>query len=118
MSDEEDLMKQVEELKKMIREAEEEKEEMRRGREGARERGKSRGKGEARERGKSRGREEARRRQYVMRGLGAGGLASRAMGSAVHVEQQGTENNDGQHNYPQPFRRVHGEEAQSSLDYA
>ena len=100
MSGEEDLMKQVEELKKMIREAEKEKEEMRRGREGTRERGKSRGRGEARERGKSRGREEARGRQYIMRGLGAGGLASRAMGSAVHVEQQGTENNDGQFYFP------------------
>ena len=30
----------------------------------------------------------------MMRVLGAGGLASRAMGSLVHVEQQGTENND------------------------
>ena len=35
-----------------------------------------------------------------MRGLGAGGLASRAMGSAVHVEQQGTENNDRQFYFP------------------
>ena len=78
MSGEKDLMKQVEELKKMIREVEEEKEEMRRGREEARVRGESRG------------------REYMMRGSSAGGLASRAMGSAVHVEQQGTENNDRQ----------------------
>ena len=82
MSGEEDLMKQVEELKKMQREAEEEKEEMGRGRE------------EARVRGESRGREEVRGRGYTVSGSGAGGFASRAMGSAVHVEQQGTENND------------------------
>ena len=82
MSGEEDLMKQVEELKKMLREVEEEKEEMRRGRE------------EARVRGESRGREEARGGEYMMKGSGAGGLASRAMGSAVYVEQQGTEKNE------------------------
>ena len=82
MSGKEDLMKQVEELKKMLREAEEEKYEMRRGRE------------EARVRGESREREEERGREYTMRGSGAGGFASRAMGSAVHVAQQGTENND------------------------
>ena len=76
MPGEEGLMKQVEELKKMIREAEEEKEEMRRGR------------------------EEARGREYMVRGSGAGGLASRAMGSAMHVEQQGTENNDRQFYFP------------------
>ena len=87
MSGEEDLMKQVEELKKMLREAEEEKEDMRRGRE------------EARVRGESRGREEARGGEYMMRGSGAGGLASRAIDSAVHVEQQGTENNDMEHFY-------------------
>ena len=69
MSGEEDLMRQVEDLKRRLREAEEEKEEMRRGR------------------------EEARIREYMMRGSGAGGLASRAMGSALHVEQQGTEKN-------------------------
>ena len=81
MSGEEDLMKQVEELKKNIREVED-KEEMRRGRE------------EARVRGESRGREEvARGGEYMMRVSGAGGLASRAVGSAVHVKQQGTENN-------------------------
>ena len=81
MSGEEDLMKQVEELKK-IREVEEEKEEMRRGRE------------EARVRGESRGGGKARGGEYMMRVSGAGGLASRAMGSALHVKQQGTENND------------------------
>ena len=81
MTGEEDLMKPVEELKK-LREVEEEKEEMRRGRK------------EARVRRESRGGEEARGGEYMMRVLGAGGLASRAMGSAVHVEQQGTKNND------------------------
>ena len=75
MSGEEDLMRQVEDLKN-IREAEEEKEEMRRGR------------------------EEARGREYMMRRSGAGGLASRAMGSAVLVEQQGTEINDKQIYFP------------------
>ena len=59
-----------------------------------------RGREEARVRGESRGGEEARGRQYIMRGLGAGGLASRAMGSAVHVEQLGTENNDRQKKNP------------------
>ena len=82
MSGEEDLMKQVEELEKMLREAEEDKAEMGRGRE------------EARVRGESRGRGEERRREYTVSGSGAGGFASRAMGSAVHVEQQDTENND------------------------
>ena len=69
MSGEEDLIKQVEDLEKKKRGAEEkkrlaeeEKEEMRRGR------------------------EEARGRVYMTRGLGAGGLASRAMGSAVHMD--------------------------------
>ena len=76
MSGEGDLMRQVEDLKNKIREAEEEKEDMRRGM------------------------EEARGREYMMRGSGAGGLASRAMGSAVHVEQQGTENNDRQIYFP------------------
>ena len=75
-------MEQVEELKRKIREAEAEKEEIRRGRE------------EARVSGESRGREEDRGREYTMRGSGAGGFASRAMGSAAHVEQQGTENSD------------------------
>ena len=81
MSGEEDLVKQVEELKKNTREVEE-KEEMKRGRE------------EAKVRGESRRREEARGGGYMMRESGTGGLASRTMGSAVHVEQQGTENND------------------------
>ena len=74
MSGEEDLREQVEELKKRVREAEEEKwvaeeenKEMRRGREGVK------------------GRED------VMRGSGAGGLAGRAMGSAMHVGLQGQE---------------------------
>ena len=53
-----------------------------------------RGREKARVRGESRGREEARGGEYMMRGSGAGGLASRPMGSAVHVEQQGTENKD------------------------
>ena len=70
MSGEQDLMGQVEDLKRRLRVAEEEKEEMRRGR------------------------EEARGREYMMRGSGAGGLASRAMGSAVHMGQQGMDNND------------------------
>ena len=59
-----------------------------------------RGRKEARVRGKSRGRGEAREGEYMMRGSGAGGLASRAMGSAVHVEQQGRENNDRQFYFP------------------
>ena len=75
------MMKQVEELKRKIREVEE-KEEMRRGRE------------EARVRGKSRGREEARGGEYMMRESGTGGLASRAMGSAVHMGQLGMDNNN------------------------
>ena len=82
MAGEEDLMKQVEELKKKLREVEEEKEEIRRGSE------------EARVRRESRGGEEAREGECMMRVSGAGGLASRAMGSAVYVEQQGTEKND------------------------
>ena len=76
MSGEEDLMKQVEELEKKMREAEEEEEEMRRGR------------------------EEARGREYMMRGSGAGGLAGRAMGSAVHMGQQGMDNNDRRFYFP------------------
>ena len=74
MSGEEDLRQQVEELKKRVREAEaekrvaeEENKKMRRGREGVR------------------GGED------VMRGSGAGGLAGRAMGSAMHVGLQGQE---------------------------
>ena len=82
MSGEEDLMWQVEDLKEKIGEAEGGKEEMGRGREGVR------------------GKEEARGREYMMRGSGAGGLASRAMGFAVHVEQQDTEKNDRQFYFP------------------
>ena len=77
MSAEEDLRKQVEELKKRVREAEEEKrvaeeenKEMRRGRKGV------------------------RGREHVIRGSGAGGLAGRAMGSAMDVGLQGQ---DGMH---------------------
>ena len=66
----------MEDLKRRLREVEEEKEEMRRGR------------GEARVRGESRGREEARGGEYMMKGSGAGGLTGRVMGSAVLVEQQ------------------------------
>ena len=80
MAGEEDLMKQVEELKRRVREVEEEKE-MRRG-------------WEEEERETRRGREEARGGEYMLRGSGAGWFASRTMGSAVHVEQQGTGNND------------------------
>ena len=81
MSGKEDLMKQVEELKRRLQEAEE-KEEMRRGRE------------EARVREESRGRDEARGREYMMRESGTGGLASRATGSAVHMGQLGMDNNN------------------------
>ena len=74
-------MKQVEELKRKVREVEE-NEEMRRGRE------------EARGRGESRGREKARGGEYVMRESGTGGLASRAMGAAIHMGQLGMDNNN------------------------
>ena len=69
MSSEEDLRKQVEELKKKIRETEEEKQ-------------------VAEEVNKQlkREREEGRGREDMMRGSGAGGLAGKAMGSAMHVE--------------------------------
>ena len=67
MAREEDLMKQVEELKRKLREAEEEKEEI------------------------WRRRKEARGR---MRESDAGGIASRAMGSAVHMGQLGIDNNN------------------------
>ena len=76
-------MKPVGGLKRRLREVEEEKEEMRRGWEE-----------EERVRGESRGREEARGGEYMMRVSGAGGFASRVMGSVVHRKQQGTENND------------------------
>ena len=81
MAREEDLMKQVEELKRKLREVEEEKEEMRRGL-------------EEEESETRRGREEPRGGEYMLRGSGAGGFASMTMGSGVHVEQQGTEHND------------------------
>ena len=63
-------MKQVEELKRKIREAEEEKEEI------------------------WRRRKEARGGKYMMRESDAGGIASRAMGSAVHIGQLGIDNNN------------------------
>ena len=97
MAGEEDLMKQVEALKRRVREVEEEKEEMRRAWEENKGEMKRaweeeereemrRGRQEARVRGGSRGREEARGEEFMMRVSGGGGLASRAMGSAVHVE--------------------------------
>ena len=69
MSGEEDPRKQVEELKKKIKEAEEDKH-------------------VAEEVNKQlkREREEVRGRKYMMRGSGAGGLAGKAMGSAMHSE--------------------------------
>ena len=70
MAREEDLMKQVEELKRKLREAEEEKEEI------------------------WRRRKEARGGEYTMRESDAGGIASRAMGSAVHMGQLGIDNNN------------------------
>ena len=94
MAGEEDLMKQVEELKRKLREVEEEKEEMRRGWEEEENEEMRRGSKKARVGEEPRGREEARGGEYMMRGSGAGGFASRTMGSAVHMEQQGTEKND------------------------
>ena len=73
---------------------EEKKEEMRRGWEEEVRGEMRRGREEASVRGESRGREEARGGEYMMRVSVTGGLASRAMGSALHVKQQGTENND------------------------
>ena len=70
MAREEDLMKQVEELKRKLREAEEEKEET------------------------WRRRKEARGGEYMMRESDAGGITSRAMGSAVHMGQLGIDNNN------------------------
>ena len=70
MAREEDLMKQIEELKRKIRKAEEEKEEI------------------------WRRRKEARGGKYMMRESDAGGIASRAMGSAVHMGQLGIDNNN------------------------
>ena len=64
MAGEEGLMKQVEELKRKLREAEEEREEIRRGRK------------EARVGGESRERKKARGGEYiVMRESGSGGIA-------------------------------------------
>ena len=40
------------------------------------------------------GREEVREREDMMRGSDAGGLASRAMGSAIHEGQPGMDNHD------------------------
>ena len=82
MSGEEDLKEQVEQLQKRVMEAEE-------------------GKRVAEEENKEmkRGSEGVRGREDVMRGSGAGGLAGRAMGSAMHMEmqgQQGMENDDRQ----------------------
>ena len=70
MAREEDLMKQVEELKRKLREAEKEKEEI------------------------WRRRKEARGGEYMMRESDAGGIASGAMGSAVHMGQLGIDNNN------------------------
>ena len=64
MSGKKDLREQVDEMKKRVREAEEEK---------------------------RRGSEGVRGREYVMRGSGAGGLAGRVMGSAMHGGLQGQE---------------------------
>ena len=75
MAREEDLIKQVEELKRKLREAEEEKEEI------------------------WRRRKEARGGEYMMRESDAGGIASRAMGSAVHMGQLGIDNNNGRRFY-------------------
>ena len=94
MAGEEDLMKQVEELKRKLREVEEEKEEMRRGWEEEENEEMRRGSKEARVGGESRGREEARGREFMMRESGTGGIASRAMGSAVHMGQVGMDNNN------------------------
>ena len=93
MAGEEDLMKQVEELKIKLREVEEEKEEMRRGCEEEENEQMRRGSKEARVEGESRGREAARGGEYMMRESGTGGIASRAMGSTVHMKQLGMYNN-------------------------
>ena len=82
-------MKQVEELKRKLREAEEEREKIRRGRK------------EARVGGESREMKEARGGEYIMmRESGTGGIASRAMGSAVHMGQLGMDNNNRQFYFP------------------
>ena len=94
MAGEEDLMKQIEELKRKLRKVEEEKEEIRRGWEEEENEEMRRGSKEARVGEESRGREEARGGEYMMRESGTGGIASRAMGSAVHMGQPGMKNNN------------------------
>ena len=95
-------MKQVEELKRKLCEVEEEKEEMRRGWGEEEDEEMRKGSKEARVGGESRGREEARGGEYIMRESGTGDIASRAMGSAVHMGQlgMGNNNNDGQFYFP------------------
>ena len=95
MAGEEDLMKQVEELKRKLREVEEEKEEKRRGL-------------EEEESETRRGRKEARGGEYVIRGSGTGGFASRTMSFGVHVEQQGTEHNNNRQFYFPNKQQQHG----------
>ena len=102
MAGEENLMKQVEELKRKLHEVVEEKEEMGRGWEEEENADMRRGSKEARVGGESRGREEARGGEYMMRASGTGGIASRAMGSAVHMGKLGMDNsnNDRQCYFP------------------
>ena len=88
MSGEEDLIKQIEELEKKIREAEEKKR-----------------RAEEEKEEMSRGREEARGREHMMRGSGAGGLARRAMGSAVHMGQQGMDSNNNDRRFYFPYKQ-------------
>ena len=83
MSGEEELREQVEELKKRVREAEQEKRVI-----------------EEENNEMNREREGVRGREDVMRGSGAGGLAGRAMGAAMHVGQQGVENDDRRFYFP------------------
>ena len=71
MSGEEDLRKQVKEWTKRLREAEEEKRVL-----------------EQENKEMSRGKEGVRGRKCMMRGSGAGGLAGKAMGFAMHMELQ------------------------------
>ena len=63
---------------------------------GRRERGDEERKGRSESKGRIEREGRSERRGIYDEGIvsGAGGLASRAMGSAVHVKQQGTENND------------------------
>ena len=104
MAGEEDLMKQVEELKRKLREVEEEKEEMRRGWEEEENEEMRRGSREAKIGGESRGREKARGGEYMRREPGTGGIASRAMGSAVHMGQLGMDNNNNDRQFYFPNR--------------